>query len=65
MVQVWFTGLRGAYVDRVMTLGDSLGNTVDVQASGDGFGQYAVGTFDTDDTGSQTLRLITNDVGLD
>jgi len=62
LVQLWFTDLRAAQMNRVMTFGDGLGNTVDVHASGAGLGQYAVGTF-TADAGSQTLSLITNAFG--
>ena len=63
MVQVWFTDLRSAYMNRVMTFGDGLGNTVDVHASTGGLGQYTMGTFNADATGSQTLSLITNGFG--
>ena len=54
-IQVWFVDLRANQINRVMTFGDGLGNTVDVHASGAGLGQYAVGTFTADATGSQTL----------
>lgn len=58
-IQVFYTDLRGTA--RVMTYGDGLGNTVDVNSQGGvgAFGQFAIGTFEAD-APSQTLSLAIN-----
>ena len=62
LVQVFFTDLRGCCDGRDMTFGDGLGNEIELNATGGGFGQYALGTFTADGTG-QTLTLRTNGFG--
>lgn len=62
LVQIFFTDLRGCCDGRDMTFGDGLGSEVDLNATGGGFGQYAIGTFTADGTG-QTLTLRTNGFG--
>lgn len=62
LMQVWFTDLRSGQSDRVMTYGDGVGNTVDVNASGSGsaqLGQFAIGRF-VADANFQTLSLASN-----
>ena len=56
LVQAWFTDLRAGFASRTMVLGDGNANTVDVNASAGGLGQYAIGRF-VADSGSQTLSL--------
>lgn len=59
LLQVWFTDLRTCCSGRDMTFGDGEGSSVNVNASGAGLGQYAVGEF-TASGGSQTLSLAAN-----
>ena len=63
-VQVFFTDLRAANNNHVMTFGDgeAAESSVDLHASQGGFGQYGVGTFTADAT-SQALTLATNGFG--
>ena len=55
-IQAWFTDLRSCCNDRTMVLGDGGTNTVGINASGAGLGQFAIGTF-VADAGTQTLSL--------
>ncbi len=55
-IQAWFTDLRSCCNGRTMVLGDGGANTVDINASGAGLGQFAIGTF-VADAGTQTLSL--------
>lgn len=59
MLQVWFTDLRSCCSGRDMTFGDGSGGNVDLNATGGGLGQFAVGQF-TADGGSQSLALTSN-----
>lgn len=59
LLQVWFTDLRSCCSGRDMTFGDGLGNSVNLDATGGGLGQFAVGQF-TADSASQTLALASN-----
>lgn len=59
LLQVWFTDLRSCCSDRDMTFGDGLGSDVDLNATGGGLGQFAVGQF-TADGASHTLALSSN-----
>lgn len=62
LIQIFFTDLRGCCGSRDMTFGDGLGNVVDLNATGSGLGQFAVGVFEADAT-TQTLTLGTNGFG--
>lgn len=55
-IQAWFTDLRGCCSGRTMVLGDGGANTVGINATGGGLGQFAIGTFIADAT-TQTLSL--------
>lgn len=59
LLQLWFTDLRSCCSSRVMTYGDGLGSNVNLSATGNGLGQFAVGQFTADGT-SQTLALASN-----
>ncbi|MEQ9462706.1 MAG: hypothetical protein RJQ10_03525 [Haliea sp.] len=62
IVQVWYTDLRSCCSGRIMTFGDGLGSNVNLNATGGGLGQFAVGQF-TADAASQTLSLASNNFG--
>ncbi len=62
LIQLFFTDLRGCCSGRDMSFGDGLGNEVDLNATGAGLGQFAVGWFDADAT-SQSLTMRTNGFG--
>ena len=56
LIQVFYTDLRSG---RVMTFGDGMGSTVDLdsQGSAGAFGQYAIGSFVADGS-NQTLSIV-------
>lgn len=57
LVQLWFTDLRGgASSDRSMKVSDGLGNDAFIHATGEGLGQYVIGTFVADGA-SQDLQF--------
>ncbi len=66
-VQVFFNDQRAAFAGRVMTIGDGLGNSVDLAASNTGgavddYGHFAVGTVVADAV-TQDIVLTTNGFG--
>lgn len=56
LIQIWYCDDVRPVGGRVMKFGDGQGNTVDLDAKGDGQGQYATGTF-TADGASLTLSF--------
>jgi len=57
-IQLWYTDRRGFAGPFTQNYSDGNGNTVNLVAGGaNGFGQFVVGTFVADGTGSQTLEI--------